>query len=91
MLNADNAGGVQPRPASKLAMIARDLAQKRSKPSRRSTTWASTTMFFVLDAQNAPDRRRSRTWSTESVNYRRNLLNLLRATGELLESGSSIR
>jgi outer membrane protein TolC len=72
------------RDAVKLAVIARDLAQKRLEAEDRKYKLGTTTLFFVLDAQTRLTNAESRLL-TESINYRRNRLNLLRSTGELLE------
>ncbi len=72
------------REAVKLAVIARDLAQKNLEAEQKKYELGTTILFFVLDAQNRLTTAESRL-QTESINYRRNQLGLLRSTGELLE------
>jgi outer membrane protein TolC len=72
------------REAVKLAQVARDLAQKNLEAEQKKYELGTTVLFFVLDAQTRLTTAQSRLL-TESINYRRNLLNLLRVTGELLE------
>jgi outer membrane protein len=68
----------------KLAVIARDLAQKRVDAEQKRYELGTTTIFFVLAAQNDLTTAES-ALVRESINYRRNLLNLLQRTGELLD------
>ena len=70
--------------AVKLAQVARDLAQKNLDAEQKKYELGTTVLFFVLDAQNRLTVAESRLL-TESINYRRNLLSLLRDTGELLD------
>jgi outer membrane protein TolC len=70
--------------AVKLAIIARDLAQQTLEAEQKKYELGATVHFFVLDAQSRLTTAQSRL-VTESIDYRRNLLNLLRVTGELLE------
>lgn len=70
--------------AVKLALVARDLAQKNLEAEQKKYELGTIVLFFVLDAQNRLTLAESRLLS-ESISYRRNLLNLLRVTGELLE------
>lgn len=68
----------------KLAAVARDFAQKRLDAEQKKYELGTSQIFFVLQAQNDLINAES-TVVRESVNYRRNLLNLLRRTGELLD------
>jgi outer membrane protein TolC len=68
----------------KLAGIAEDFAQKRLDAEQKKYELGTSQIFFVLQAQQDLVNAQS-TLVRESVNYRRNLLNLLRRTGELLE------
>jgi outer membrane protein TolC len=68
----------------RLATIARDLAQKTYEAELKKYELGTNILFIVLDAQNRLTQAQSRLL-TESVNYRRNLLTLMRTTGELLE------
>ena len=70
--------------AVKLAIVARDLAQNQLDAEQQRFDLGVTILFFVLDAQNRLTAAQSRL-VTESINYRRNLLNMLRVTGELLD------
>jgi outer membrane protein TolC len=66
-----------------LARIAADLAQKRVDAEKRKYDLGTTTLFFVLDAQQALTQAQA-DLVTNSVQYRRNLLNLSQRTGRLL-------
>ena len=67
----------------KLAQIARDLAQKRLDADNKRYELGTTTIFFVL--QSSTDLTTAESdLVTQSINYRRNLMNLLQRTGELL-------
>jgi outer membrane protein TolC len=68
----------------KLAAIAQDFAQKRLDAEQKKYELGTSQIFFVLQAQQDLVNAQS-TLVRESVNYRRNLLNLLRRTGELLD------
>ena len=68
----------------RLATIARDLAQKTYEAELKKYELGTNILFIVLDAQNRLTLAQSRLL-TESVGYRRNLLSMLRTTGELLE------
>jgi outer membrane protein len=68
----------------KLAAIAQDFAQKRYDAEQKKYELGTSQIFFVLQAQQDLVNAQS-VLVRESVNYRRNLLNLLRRTGELLE------
>src|SRR4029079_3325985 len=67
-----------------LAQIARDLAQKRVDADQKRYELGTTTIFFVLASQNDLTTAESNL-VRESINYRRNLMNLLQRTGELLD------
>jgi outer membrane protein len=67
-----------------LAQIARDLAQKRVDAEQKRYELGTTTIFFVLAAQNDLTTAEA-SLVRESINYRRNLLSLLQRTGELLD------
>lgn len=68
----------------KLAVVSRDLAQKQLDAETKKYDLGTSVIFFVLDAQ-------TRLVNAESVlvnniiQYRRNQINLLRMTGELLD------
>jgi outer membrane protein len=67
----------------KLAQISVDFAQKRLDAEQKKYDLGVTTIFFLLDAQNRLAEAQS-TLVTEASQYRRNLTNLLRVTGQLL-------
>lgn len=68
----------------KLAVVFRDLAQKQLDAEQKKYELGTSQLFFVLQfGQRLIDAES--TLVLESVNYRRNLLNLLRRTGELLD------
>lgn len=71
------------RASVKLAQIARDLAQKRVDAEQKKYELGTTTIFFVLAAQNDLTLAES-ALVTQTVGYRRNLLVLQQRTGELL-------
>lgn len=68
----------------RIAQIARDLAQKRVDADQKRYELGTTTIFFVLASQNDLTTAESNL-VRESINYKRNQLSLLRATGRLLE------
>ncbi|HSM76150.1 MAG TPA: TolC family protein, partial [Bryobacteraceae bacterium] len=72
------------RESVKLAKTARDLAQKRVDADQKRYELGTTTLFFVLASQNDFTVAESNL-VTQSINYRRNLLQLLQRTGELLD------
>ena len=83
VLNAVN--NVESSKASvKLAIVARDFAQKRLDAEQKKYELGTSQIFFVLQAQSDLIQAQS-DLVRESVNYRRNNLNLIRRTGELLE------
>ncbi len=67
-----------------MAKVARDLAQKRVDADQKRYDLGTTTIFFLLASQNDLAAAES-ALVRESINYRRNILNLLQRTGELLE------
>lgn len=66
-----------------LAKVAADLAQKRLEAEKKRYDLGTTLFFFVLDAQQALTQAQG-DLVTNSVQYRRNQLNLLQRTGKLL-------
>ena len=66
-----------------LAKIAAGLAQKRVEADQKRYELGTITLFFLLDSQNALTQAQS-DLVTQSVQYRRNLLNLYRRSGTLL-------
>jgi outer membrane protein TolC len=69
----------------KLAIVNRDLAQQALDAEQKKYELGVNTIFFVLDAQQRLVEAENQLVTT-SVQYRRNVLSLLRSTGELLES-----
>ena len=67
----------------KLAEVNRDLARKQLDAEQKKYDLGVQTIFFVLDAQTRLVNAESQLVN-QSVQYRRNLLNLSRSTGELL-------
>lgn len=67
-----------------LATVARDLAQKRVDAEQKRYDLGVTTIFFLLAAQQDFTTAESNL-VRESINYRRNIINLLQRTGGLLE------
>ena len=72
------------RESVKLAIIARDLAQKQLDAEKQKYDLGTSQMYYVLDAQTRLTNADSSV-VTESINYRRNQLSLLRVVGTLLE------
>jgi outer membrane protein TolC len=72
------------RESVKLAIVARDLAQKQLDAERQKYDLGTSQMYYVLDAQTRLTNAESSV-VTESVNFRRNQLLLLRAVGTLPE------
>ena len=72
------------RESVKLAGVRRDLAQKQLDATKLEYDLGTTTMYFVLDAQTKLTTAESSVVN-EMINSRRNELNLLRVTGQLLE------
>ena len=72
------------RASVKLAEVALDFSQKRLDAEQKKYDLGVTTIFFLLDAQNSLTSAQANV-VRQSVDYRRNLLSLLRVTGTLLE------
>ena len=72
------------RASVKQSQIALDFSQKRVEAEQKRYDLGVTTIFFVINAQNDLVRAQA-DLVQQSVQYRRNLLNLLRTTGQLLE------
>ncbi len=72
------------RASVRLAQVSVDFSQKRVDAEQKKYDLGVTTIFFLLDAQNTLTRAQA-DLVTQSAQYRRNLLNLTRVTGELLE------
>lgn len=71
------------RASVEIAKIAADLAQKRVDAEQKRYDLGVTQLFFVLQAQQDLTQAQSELVNN-SVQYRRNLLNLLLRTGKLL-------
>lgn len=79
------------RAGVELAKIAADLAQKRVEADDKRYQLGTITLFFLLDAQTALTAAQS-DLVNQSVTYRRNQLQLLQRTGELLaERGVAVQ
>ena len=72
------------RASVKLAQIRLDFSQKRVEAEQKRYDLGVTTIFFVIQAQNDLVSAQA-DLVQQSVQYRRNLLNLQRVTGQLLE------
>jgi outer membrane protein TolC len=70
--------------AVRLAVVARDYAQKYVDAEQKKYDLGTSQMFFVLQAQGALVQAEADVVQS-AVNYRRSILNLLRLTGQLLE------
>jgi outer membrane protein len=70
--------------AVELAQQSREYAQKYLEAEQKKYELGTTQIFFVLRAQERLIQAEAAV-VTNSVNYRRNLLNLMRRTGDLLE------
>jgi len=68
----------------KLAAVARDLAQKQLDAEQKKYDLGTSVIFFVLDAQTRLVNAEAQLVNT-TIQYRRNQINLLRVTGDLLE------
>jgi outer membrane protein TolC len=77
--------------AMKLSVIARDFSRKYMEAEEKKNELGNSTIFFVLQAQGALVAAESSVVQN-SVSYRRNLMNLLLRTGDLLEArGIAVR
>jgi outer membrane protein TolC len=72
------------RASVELAKIAADLAQKRVEADQRRYDLGTITLFFLLASQNDLQQAQSELVNN-SIQYRRNQLNLLLRTGSLLQ------
>ncbi len=72
------------RASVKLAQIALDFAQKRADADQKRYDLGVITIFFLLASQNDLTQAQS-TLVNNTVNYRRNVLNLQQRVGNLLE------
>jgi len=70
--------------AMKLSVVALGFGRKYMEAEQKKYELGTSTIFFVLQAQGALVAAESSVVQN-SVSYRRNLMNLLRTTGELLE------
>ena len=68
----------------RLAKVAKDFSQKYLEAEQKKYELGTSQIFFVLQAQTALVNADSAVVQNE-ITYRRNMLNLLRKTGELLE------
>jgi outer membrane protein len=68
----------------RLAKVAKDFSQKYLEAEQKKYELGTSQIFFVLQAQTALVNADSAVVQNE-ITYRRNILNLLRKTGELLE------
>ena len=68
----------------KLAVVAQGFAQKQLDAEQKKYDLGTSVIFFVLDAQTRLVNAEA-ALVNQTVLYRRNLLNLLRVTGELLD------
>ena len=64
--------------------MARDFAKKQLDAEQKKYDLGTNIMYFVLQAQTDLASAESEL-VTQSIEYRKSLLNLLRYTGELLE------
>jgi outer membrane protein len=77
--------------AMKLSVVARDFSQKYMEAEQKKYELGNSTIFFVLQAQGALVTAESSVVQN-AVGYRRNLMNLLLRTGDLLEArGIAVR
>ena len=72
------------RNSVRLAKVAKDFSQKYLEAEQKKYELGTSQIFFVLQAQTALVNADSAVVQNE-ITYRRNILNLLRKTGELLE------
>ena len=71
--------------AMKLSVVAQDFSRKYMEAEQKKYELGNSTIFFVLQAQGALVSAESSVVQN-SVSYRRNLMNLLLRTGDLLEA-----
>jgi outer membrane protein TolC len=71
--------------AMKLSVVAQDFSRKYMEAEQKKYELGNSTIFFVLQAQGALVTAES-TVVQNAVGYRRNLMNLLLRTGDLLEA-----
>ena len=71
--------------AMKLAVVAQDFSKKYMEAEQKKYELGNSTIFLVLQAQGALVAAESSVVQN-SVSYRRNLMNLLLRTGDLLEA-----
>ena len=71
--------------AMKLSVIAQDFSRKYMEAEQKKYELGNSTIFFVLQAQGALVAAESSVVQN-AVSYRRNLMNLLWRTGDLLEA-----
>ncbi|MGO4884585.1 MAG: TolC family protein [Bryobacteraceae bacterium] len=71
--------------AMKMAVVARDFSKKYMEAEQKKYELGNSTIFFVLQAQGALVSAESSVVQN-AVSYRRNLMNLLLRTGDLLEA-----
>jgi outer membrane protein TolC len=72
------------RASVKLAQVALDFSQKRLEAEQKRYDLGVTTIFFVIQAQQDLVNAQANV-VTQSINYRRALVSLLRLSGQLLE------
>jgi len=72
------------RNSVRLAKVAKDFSQKYLEAEQKKYELGTSQIFFVLQAQTALVNADSAVVQNQ-ITYRRNLLNLLRRTGELLQ------
>lgn len=70
--------------AVKLAVVARDLQKQSLEAEQKKYDLGVSTVFFVLQAQQRVTSAEN-SLVTQLTNFRRNMVTLLRTTGELLE------
>ncbi len=75
----------QPKPASRLAQVALDYAQKRADADQKRYDLGVINIFFLLSAQNDLTTAQSNLVN-QTVQYRRNVLTLQQRLGTLLPS-----
>jgi outer membrane protein TolC len=71
--------------AMRLSVVARDFSRKYMEAEQKKLELGNSTFFFVLQAQGALVTAESSVVQN-AVGYRRNLMNLLLRTGDLLEA-----